>query len=295
MLVKDGDTTVIGGIYVRRGSTLDAPVPFLGEDPRAGLLLQEQPRVGDRQELLIFITPRILNRQTIAQTPLEASCPEWETHSMKPLFVAASLAPGPGCVRRKHRPSFRSSRPSAGRGLHRRGGCPASQGPLDLRCGRNYVLGLIVNSSTTNTPTTYGVPAGPTSERRAAGHRLREDGEAVLRARTGCHHSRREPCPTTAVHRCPGVRRGTSWCSACSTSDAVGAASSCRPCRRRRTPSGAGHHPAQGQVRLGPAARSRRTSSPSPSRSPGTRDAVGHVRGRWVPGVTAPCGYAGPG
>jgi type IV pilus assembly protein PilQ len=68
VLVKDGDTTVIGGIYVRRGSTSTARVPFLSSIPVLGLLFKNHTERDDRQELLIFITPRILNRQTIAQS-----------------------------------------------------------------------------------------------------------------------------------------------------------------------------------------------------------------------------------
>ncbi|XXF76625.1 type IV pilus secretin PilQ [Myxococcaceae bacterium GXIMD 01537] len=68
VLVKDGDTTVIGGIYVRRGSTTTQAVPFLSKIPVLGLLFKNHSERDDRQELLIFITPRILNKQTIAQS-----------------------------------------------------------------------------------------------------------------------------------------------------------------------------------------------------------------------------------
>ncbi len=68
VLVKDGDTTVIGGIYVRRGSTNTASIPFLSKIPVLGFFFKQNTERDDRQELLIFITPRILNRQTIAQT-----------------------------------------------------------------------------------------------------------------------------------------------------------------------------------------------------------------------------------
>jgi len=68
VLVKDGDTTVIGGIYVRRGSTTTRAVPFLSKIPVLGLFFKAEAERDERQELLIFITPRILNRQTIAQT-----------------------------------------------------------------------------------------------------------------------------------------------------------------------------------------------------------------------------------
>ncbi len=68
VLVKDGDTTVIGGIYVRRGSSSTDTVPFLGKIPVLGYFFRRHSERDDRQELLIFITPRILNRQTIAQS-----------------------------------------------------------------------------------------------------------------------------------------------------------------------------------------------------------------------------------
>jgi len=67
VLVKDGDTTVIGGIYVRRGSSSTALVPFFGKLPLIGFFFRSTTEGDNRQELLIFITPRIVNRQTMAQ------------------------------------------------------------------------------------------------------------------------------------------------------------------------------------------------------------------------------------
>ena len=69
VLVKDSDTTVIGGIYVRRGSSTVATVPFLGKIPILGFFFKNTLESDSRQELLIFITPRIINRQTVAQNP----------------------------------------------------------------------------------------------------------------------------------------------------------------------------------------------------------------------------------
>jgi type IV pilus assembly protein PilQ len=68
VLVKDGETTVIGGIYVRRGATQTSMVPFLGRIPILGFFFRTDSQTESRQELLIFITPRIINRQTVAQT-----------------------------------------------------------------------------------------------------------------------------------------------------------------------------------------------------------------------------------
>ena len=62
MLVKDGDTTVIGGIYTRRNSESWNEVPLLSRIPILGWLFKKKAGTDDRTELLIFITPRIVNR-----------------------------------------------------------------------------------------------------------------------------------------------------------------------------------------------------------------------------------------
>ena len=62
VLVKDGDTTVIGGIYTRRNSEAWNEVPLLSRIPILGWLFKKKAVTDDRTELLIFITPRIVNR-----------------------------------------------------------------------------------------------------------------------------------------------------------------------------------------------------------------------------------------
>ncbi len=63
VLVKDGETTVIGGIYTRQTASRRAEVPFLSKIPLLGALFRATSEQDDHTELLIFITPRILNRQ----------------------------------------------------------------------------------------------------------------------------------------------------------------------------------------------------------------------------------------
>jgi type IV pilus assembly protein PilQ len=62
VLVHDGDTTVIGGIYTRRNSEAWNEVPVLSKIPILGWLFKKKSVTDDRTELLIFITPRIVNR-----------------------------------------------------------------------------------------------------------------------------------------------------------------------------------------------------------------------------------------
>jgi type IV pilus assembly protein PilQ len=62
LLVMDGHTAVIGGIYTRNtGRNLDQ-VPFFGDIPILGVLFQRRRASDSRNELVIFITPRIVNR-----------------------------------------------------------------------------------------------------------------------------------------------------------------------------------------------------------------------------------------
>ncbi|HZX42309.1 MAG TPA: type IV pilus secretin PilQ, partial [Myxococcaceae bacterium] len=77
VLVKDGDTTVIGGIYVRRGATTEAGVPWLMKIPILGFFFKSNTVSENRQELLIFITPRIVT-QTASRPVASASAPAGE-------------------------------------------------------------------------------------------------------------------------------------------------------------------------------------------------------------------------
>jgi len=75
VLVKDGDTTVIGGIYVRRGSTNEAGVPWLMKIPIIGFFFKTNTVSENRQELLIFITPRIVTQAAAVRPVASASAP----------------------------------------------------------------------------------------------------------------------------------------------------------------------------------------------------------------------------
>ncbi len=63
LLIRDGDTTVIGGIYTRSTGKSFKKIPFLGDIPILGWLFKSRSRSDDRSELLIFITPKVVNRE----------------------------------------------------------------------------------------------------------------------------------------------------------------------------------------------------------------------------------------
>jgi type IV pilus assembly protein PilQ len=60
VLVKDGQTVVLGGIYETERRETISKVPFLGDIPGVGALFRSKQRINNKAELLIFVTPRIL-------------------------------------------------------------------------------------------------------------------------------------------------------------------------------------------------------------------------------------------
>lgn len=60
VLVKDGETTVIGGLYKSTASDADNSIPYLSKIPVLGWLFTSNSKTSDNEELLVFITPRIV-------------------------------------------------------------------------------------------------------------------------------------------------------------------------------------------------------------------------------------------
>jgi len=66
VLVNDGETVVIGGVFSNSQSKSVDKVPFLGDLPFLGRLFRRDVVTDAKSELLVFLTPRILNNQAIA-------------------------------------------------------------------------------------------------------------------------------------------------------------------------------------------------------------------------------------
>ncbi|NRF66606.1 type IV pilus secretin PilQ [Aquincola sp. S2] len=63
VLVENGGTVVIGGIFTQNDRTDVSKVPFLGDVPILGHLFRNTTRISDKTELLIFITPKIVTER----------------------------------------------------------------------------------------------------------------------------------------------------------------------------------------------------------------------------------------
>ncbi|HBG08261.1 MAG: pilus assembly protein PilQ [Geobacteraceae bacterium GWC2_58_44] len=60
LVVANGETTVIGGIYVDSDTESDTGIPFLSDIPLLGWLFKSNNKVKTKTELLIFITPKVV-------------------------------------------------------------------------------------------------------------------------------------------------------------------------------------------------------------------------------------------
>ena len=60
VLVNDGETVVLGGIYEQTYSEEEDKVPFLGDIPGLGAMFRSTRKVDDKAELLIFVTPKVI-------------------------------------------------------------------------------------------------------------------------------------------------------------------------------------------------------------------------------------------
>src|SRR2546426_697110 len=63
VLVENGGTVVIGGIYTQDVQTTITKVPFFGDIPLLGALFRGSSRRDNKTELLVFITPRIVEQR----------------------------------------------------------------------------------------------------------------------------------------------------------------------------------------------------------------------------------------
>lgn len=90
--VKDGETIAIGGLSLDQEQTTRGQIPILGKLPIIGGLFHSRKRNTVRTELIVFVTPRILNVQAPVQAQPQGAP---QTQPSAPVAPAAPLAPAP--------------------------------------------------------------------------------------------------------------------------------------------------------------------------------------------------------
>jgi type IV pilus assembly protein PilQ len=63
VLVENGGTVVIGGIYTQDVRNQTTKIPFFGDLPLLGVLFRNNQRTDNKTELLVFITPRVVEER----------------------------------------------------------------------------------------------------------------------------------------------------------------------------------------------------------------------------------------
>ena len=64
VIVEDGQTVVLGGVFKNRTNNEVSKVPFLGDLPYVGRAFRKDVRNNSKEELLIFVTPKLINDGT---------------------------------------------------------------------------------------------------------------------------------------------------------------------------------------------------------------------------------------
>ncbi|KAF7769007.1 type IV pilus assembly protein PilQ [Pseudoalteromonas citrea] len=60
VLVENGQTVVLGGIYQQEITSAVSKIPLLGDIPYVGMLFRNTREINEKKELLIFVTPKIM-------------------------------------------------------------------------------------------------------------------------------------------------------------------------------------------------------------------------------------------
>jgi len=70
MMIKDGETIILGGLISNSKTATINKIPILGDIPLLGLIFQNKSYEDKKKEVIVFITPHILsneNRQTLSR------------------------------------------------------------------------------------------------------------------------------------------------------------------------------------------------------------------------------------
>ena len=71
IMVRNGQTAVVGGVYQSDSTEQETGVPLLRSIPVLGWLFKSRSTLNSKNELLVFLTPRIINSENA--TPKEGT------------------------------------------------------------------------------------------------------------------------------------------------------------------------------------------------------------------------------
>lgn len=94
VLVRDGETVVIGGVYRQQATQAESGVPWLKDVPILGWLFKNRSNQDRRQELLVFITPRVVWR-TVSPGSLPSAAKLWKERDKSAYQIMGGEEPNP--------------------------------------------------------------------------------------------------------------------------------------------------------------------------------------------------------
>jgi type IV pilus assembly protein PilQ len=71
VLIRDGETVVLGGIFRNTSQDNESGLPYLRSIPALGWLFKRQLKANHHEELLVFLSPKIVAAGTAALPPAE--------------------------------------------------------------------------------------------------------------------------------------------------------------------------------------------------------------------------------
>ncbi|HTY13794.1 MAG TPA: secretin N-terminal domain-containing protein [Candidatus Omnitrophota bacterium] len=87
VLVKDGQTVIIGGLTKEDETQTDTGIPILMQIPILGAFFRRTEIVNEKRELLVFVTPHILTPQYLDQMTAEAESTTKRAHEGSATFI----------------------------------------------------------------------------------------------------------------------------------------------------------------------------------------------------------------
>lgn len=67
VLVENGGTVVIGGIFTESSTDTETKVPFFGDLPGLGILFRNKAKEIQKREMLVFITPKVIAEKVVGR------------------------------------------------------------------------------------------------------------------------------------------------------------------------------------------------------------------------------------
>lgn len=85
--IKDGETVILGGLVKEKAQEVNKGIPFLQDIPILGVPFRRTEIITEKREILIFITPYIINKEVLESMPAQIKSAEDKASQVKPSLI----------------------------------------------------------------------------------------------------------------------------------------------------------------------------------------------------------------